>query len=604
MSIFVTAGGVALGTGNTAADLAAMTYTELNALTVAEMCALRNTHILLDPTPEINFQLEERSTASFEVWDREDHHTFEYGQEVVIRGTDDTDILFGGVIDSIQKTPISPDGGAGYCYSLSCIDYQALADRRQFFHAYESAAADTIVRDILAVLAEEGVTEGEIQAGPVLERIGFNGVSCAEAMQTACERSGFTWFISEEKKLYFIERATYPAAWDIVDGSEILFNPPPAITYGNPEYRNVQYLQSSYAETSSLTQNFKGDGKNQTFTVGFPIAKEPTVTLNSLPQTVGIKGVDISGYDWYWNEGENTVVQDTTGTVLTASDDLEITYIGYYKLITKVTESAEVTRQRLAQGFGTGKIEKTYKDITLKSQDTALEAAKAKLAHYATVGIQLEYDTLAGGLAVGTMQSVTLPILGLAATDMLIYSMKISWPDAVTTRTIQACQGPVNDSWQNLFCGIVQELKKQASAQAGEADVVQGLEEFSKDWLATDHPNPFIAVYPGTATPTDADFPCLEDADKLSYCVLYSGGVEFTRKPVTAQVIGTVEITTTVLFLAAEANDQVISHVGLWGGDGCTDTAGTGIEMSKYAYSKAKNSLESLQFDFVDSKDW
>jgi hypothetical protein len=438
----------------------------------------------------------------------------------------------------------------------------------------------------------------------LLERITFNGVSCAEAMQTCCERSGFTWFVSEEKKLYFLERATYPAAWNIVTGAEILLNPLPVITYGNPEYRNVQYLQSSNAETSERTEPIGCDGKNQTFTVGFPIAKEPTITLNSVAQTVGIKGVDVSGYDFYWNEGENTIFQDQAGTVPTASDDLEITYIGYYKLITKVTQSAEVTRQRLAQGFGTGKIEKSYKDISLKSQSTALEAAKAKLAHYATVGIQIEYDTMAGGLSVGTMQNVALPILGFAATDMLIYSMVISWPDAVTTRTIQVCQGPVNDSWQNLFCGIVQEMKKQASASAGEADVVQGLEEFSKDWASTDHPNPFIAVYPGTATPADVDFPCLADDDKLSYCVLYSAGVEFTRKIVTAQVIGAEEIDTTVLFLAAEGNSQVISHVGLWGGDACSSVAGTGIEMSKYAYAKTKNSLESLQFDFVDLKDW
>ena len=599
MSIMVSVAGVNLYTGRTTAEIALLTTTELAAMTVAEIYGLRNTHIVIDPSPDIRFQLEERSTATFEIYDAENHHVIEMGQEVIIRESSGLR-LYGGLVDTCKHIPISPTEGTGFFWDVTCIDYQALADRRQFFKGYVSATADEIARDILYVLSEEGVYEGEIQVGPILENISFNGVSLAEAMQTLCERAGFTWFINEYKQFYFIERTTYPAVWDIVDGSEILLDPMPALTYGNPEYRNVQYLQSSNAQTSSLTQHFQGDGKNQTFTVGFPLAQEPTIYLNSVLQTVGIKGVDVSGYMWYWNESDPTITQDTTGTPIASTDDLEVIYIGYYKLITKATQAAEVTRQRLAQGFGTGKIEKTYKDVSLKSQDTALEAAKAKLLHYATVGILLEYDTLTPDLAVGTIQNVTLPIVGLPATDMLIYAMDITFPQAVCTWSVQVCQGPVTDSWQNLFCGIVQDMKRQASEQAGEADVVQGLEEFTKTWLSSDHPNPFIAET-STATPADVDFPCLAEDDKLSYCVLYSSGVEFFRKQITTQTIHAAEIDSICLILAAEANGQAISHVGLWGGDAASDVAGTGIELEKIAFSRAaKTSLESFQLDWSD----
>ncbi len=56
--------------------------------------------------------------------------------------------------------------------------------------------------------------------------------------------------------------------------------------------------------------------------------------------------------------------------------------------------------------------------------------------------------------------------------------------------------------------------------------------------------------------------------------------------------------------LAAEANGTPITYVALWGGDGCSDTPGSGIEMSKHEYSKTKNVLESLQFDFEDIQGW
>ena len=158
----------------------------------------------------------------------------------------------------------------------------------------------------------------------------------------------------------------------------------------------------------------------------------------------------------------------------------------------------------------------------------------------------------------------------------------------------------MEDSCEKIFCRLADETKRQSAESLGEADVVQGLEEFSKVWTSSDHPNPFLSV-DSSGTPADIDFPCLTDADKLSYCVLYTGGVEFFRKPVTSQTIGATQIDTVCLVLAAEANGVAISHVGLWGGDGCSQTAGTGIEMETHAYVKTKTSLESLQFNFTDT---
>jgi len=600
MSIFVQIAGQKLYIGLMVSDLQPLSVAQMAAMQVYELQEFENTHVLADPVPTIDHRIEERSTATFDILDMEEHHSFEYGQEVLIR--DEQGRLFGGLIEEATVVRISPSEG-GLRHSIQCIDYHALADRRQFHAAYESETGGNIVRDILEILAEEGVTEGEIQPGELLENILFNYITCSEALDKAAELCGYTWFIDEFKRLYFIDRATYAADWGIQDGSEILEDSV-SVVNGNPEYRNVQYIQGGQAETSQQTESFVGDGTQKSFTVGYPLARVPTIYLNGELQTVGIKGIE-TDRDWYWNKGDATITQDQSATPISSSDVLTVQYTGAYKLIVKASQAAEITRQKVVQGFGSGKVEKTYSDSSLLTQDAALVSAKAKLLHYAKIGRKLQYSTLQPGLAAGVLQTVSLPVLGIDGSDMLITAVRITFDGGLTKYAIEAVEGPVEESWEMLFCGLAEEARRQQKESVGESDTVQGLEEFTKTWLASEHPNPFIRVYPG-CTPSDIDFPCLATADRLSYVVLYSNNIEFFRKPIALQTEsddGT-EIYTTCIILSQEANGVPIDAVALWGGDGCSMTPGSGIEMQKHSYSKTKNSLESLQLDFVSVKGW
>jgi len=602
MSLFITIAGQKLFSGMTVNEINDITIDAINSMTYIELNGYKNENVLLDPEPEIDYRLEERSTARFTVYDPNKQLYLDYGQEVIIE--DENYRLFGGIINDLERYPPNKNTSSGFLYDVSAIDYQALADRRQFFKAYETVNADDIAKDILTILKEEGVSVGIIQPGPSLTRVTFNGLSCAESLDKAAELSGFMWFIDENKKFYFIERKTYNAEWNVETGEEILWESSPKLKIGNPEYRNVQYVQAGNAETSPITQQFMGDGVNQTFTVGFPIAREPTVKLNGEQQTVGIKGVDVSGFDWYWNEGDPTITQEVNATPISSSDRLSVTYIGTFPLICRAAQYSEITRQKLSQGFGSGRIEKTYKDTSLKSQESATEAAVKKLLHYAVVGKSISYETILPNLAVGVIQTVNIPLLGLYNSKMLIYHIVVKF-EPVTTYYVEACEGPVDSSWEKIFCDMTKEIRNRASEAVGEADVVQGLEEFSKTWRDYEHPNPFIDVFPGSAKPSDVDFPCLADEDKLSYCVLYNeAGSEFFRKPITTQTRTDHLISTITLVLAAEGNDQTIGYVGLWGGDLCSDAPGSGIEMEKFAFTKRKLSLESLQLNMNDIRGW
>src|SRR5690606_91935 len=96
--------------------------------------------------------------------------------------------------------------------------------------------------------------------------------------------------------------------------------------------------------TDVLTEYKTGDGQNKTFTVGFPIAKVPTITLNDVPQTVGIKGLE-SGKDWYWNKGDPVITQDNDATPLEPTDTLKIEYQGEYDIIIFVNDLADIAQR-------------------------------------------------------------------------------------------------------------------------------------------------------------------------------------------------------------------------------------------------------------------
>ena len=92
------------------------------------------------------------------------------------------------------------------------------------------------------------------------------------------------------------------------------------------QYRNRQYLTGARAETSEQVEEFVGDGTRRTFTVGFPISREPTVYRNGVAQTVGVKADSAANTaQWFWTNADPVLTQGneegiTTWPVSSAGD--------------------------------------------------------------------------------------------------------------------------------------------------------------------------------------------------------------------------------------------------------------------------------------------
>ena len=404
---------------------------------------------------DVDSRIEERSTAKFIIEDRLGTKTYQNGQPVEIRD-DDGNTIFKGIIDSCVQDSISPVG-VGLWHVVKCADWHYLADKRIAAESYEDKTAGFIVDDLITnYLAAEGVSTGEVQGGATLGAVIINYIRVSDALDKLAEVSGFIWYINADKELYFVERSTTTAPWnvDTSDADNKVIKGSTNLSSANPKYRNSQFVLGGQAQTSSQVETQKGDGEKTAFATGFPIAKEPTIEVDTgggfVTKTVGIKGVE-TGKDWYWSKGEAIVTQDTGGTPLSSTDEIKVTYIGLYEVIVQAQDEDAIADRLAIEGAGTGIVEAVADEPTIDDQDTAIDSALAKIAKFSPDAQVYKFQTERLGLAPGQLTQVTDSKYSLSSVEMLIESVRYRRKKAGYRCTVQAIVGPEQGSWSKFF---------------------------------------------------------------------------------------------------------------------------------------------------------
>ena len=420
----------------------------------------------------IDDQIEERSIATFSIPDRYYAYSFHRGEPIVI--TDRDGPVFAGVINVPDKTMVSPDGLL--IHSIQCIDWTYLADKRLAACSYEDKTCGYMVEDLITTyLAAEGVTVGEVQAGAIILNTVISYVHVSAALDALKQQAGFTWWIDIDKKLYFIDRSTYTSPWvitttDIIKGSA-------KWSGGNPAYRNTQYIRGGKGITTLQTETRTGDGQNRSLAMGFPLAKAPTITVDAVAQTVGIKGLD-TAKDFYWSKGDSVLYAE-----IAPGDGLSVVvaYYGQYDIIAKSEDASQIAAQLLLEGAGSGIVEDVLDDNTISSIDSAFELAASTLADYCRDAEQFVFATTREGLAVGQLATITYPQLGLNASEMLISAIKTVLLVDTVTYYVTAIKGPLLGSWTQLFKRIA-ETKVYNQLNVGGDSTLALVSTQNEDW--------------------------------------------------------------------------------------------------------------------------
>jgi hypothetical protein len=457
-------------------------------------------YTILKDSLSIETRIEERSTASFTVIDLDNEYEFSEGFPVELYNNSDVR-LFGGQVDSVRSYRV----GDGRFHEISCADYHYLADKRRAAVSYTDKTAGYIVADLWnTYLVPEEVLSGEIQEGPLIKEMVVNYARVSDALDVLAEKAGFIWYIDENKALYFIDRATNAAPWNFTN---LKATNTPTLTNGNPQYRNRQYVIGT-SITEEQVELFTGDGETKSFTVGYPIALVPTITIGELPASVGIKGVEVDK-DFYWAKGDSIITSDIApdmGLVV------QVLYQGTYPVVVLSSDPGAILAKADIERSGTGYVEDIADDAGTTSVDAAWELAASRLQKYCRDSRRFDYQTETTGLFPGQLQHVTYPLLGLDD-DFLIESVLIHKDSNVFVYDVTCIEGPEMGSWSKFFKTLADQAKTimdRINVGLGDTVVILAQADEIEGWAETHTETVYVCSTPGPAlVPANSGlYPC------------------------------------------------------------------------------------------------
>lgn len=425
---------------------------------MARTLEIDSTEVYYSPDWSVNKQINQIATASFTVVDKLTLTEINIGDSIEL--FDGATKVFSGIIKEVAEVEDMPNV---LYYNISASDNNALADKRLIASSTVGDTAETIIRDeILPILAEEGVTEGTITCATVIKKATFNRIKASECLNQLKDLTGFTWFINNDKELNFIDPSTNVASFTLSDSIQHSgFNR----TRNLDTYRNIQYVRGGRGRTNTQSNEAptpEPDGISRKFIVRFPIAEKPTITINSVDVSagdIGINGLD-TGKEWYFGFNSNIITQDTSETVLTSSDTIEITYTGLYDLLSISEDLAEIATRQTAETGTSGKYEILNEEKSIDDADQALQFSEGLIEKYAKITNKISFNTEYASVEPGELLPVVKTLYGINE-SFLIENVTIFAIDSATIGySVSGLSGESVGGWEDFFKQIINTGKK------------------------------------------------------------------------------------------------------------------------------------------------
>ena len=540
---------------------------------------------LVVDTLTIDNRIEERTTATFMVDDADFLGDFAKGMPVIIEEKVNSvwEIIFQGVVEQAERTIIAKWGTeTPYTrYLMDCIDYHYAADKRVAARSYQDEPVQNIVNDLFTeYLEDEGISIGNIDDGITLDEAVFNYVKVSDALDNLAEQTGFWWLIDENKQLQFLERGTNVAPWTATQADAR--HGTIKVKSENPRYRNRQIIKNAKDLTSVQTERQRADGETQSFTVGYPVARVPTVSISTdggstwIAQTVGIKGLS-EGDDWYWSAGDPTITQEPGDPPLNEGDIFRAEYQGEFPIVIISRDPDAIIDRQTVEGGGTGLVEDVKSRSELTTREAGFQLAAQLIDKYGSVGQIISFRTTKKGLRPGQLLTVDFPDYKIND-QFLIESVTATDEQAKNILyTISAIQGPEVRSWANLFKAILQEASAAVRVGIGADESLVIPYQFEKQWTEAESPNIFTERNLSEGLdPANDLFPRFDPNDRVKYIEWMDGATVKGRKAVT-QVSDDNTTLFSISFLSPSEGDGTITDIRWVAGIEATATIGTGI---------------------------
>ena len=415
-----------------------------------------------------------------------ENESLNLGQPVYLTSADPSvGDIFGGLIDAIVVSNQMQSSGGGtlsigsglgsptnaagenvFSYSITCASWDQISSRRvvqpERATSYQNTDA-SIIFNLLVVthLNDESVAfENDIPPVSIspfvsgLPAIDFAvpaGSYVADLLnqlvsQITTPDATYYWYTDEWKTIHLSERAVTAAPWQVEDsnGSDANVLVSVSAAASHNLLANDAYVIATEMLTISFVTDFVGDNTSTSFNVSNPIQAPPSITLNAVPQTVGVLNID-TGMQWYWSQGSTAITQGI-GTILTPSDTLQVAYQSSTPGVGVAFNNTGLTAIEATEGMGA-----LYQSSTTYSKPVSqadlLDYAQALANINGVVPVTLSLTTLRGGLKTGQVQTITIADLGQFNGQYLISAINMTTVNNVIVWNYTAVDGSNIGGW-------------------------------------------------------------------------------------------------------------------------------------------------------------
>lgn len=319
--------------------------------------------------------------------------------------------LFSGDITSVDS-PSFATGKEVIRVRLQIDSLEARAKRRRVSISKDDCLTHEIVTDIFNYyLSEEGITLGTIST-TVRSYDNWNAsfYSAFDALNELADDVGGQWYISPDKKFYFVLKTDIPSipAPSRITGLRL--------TESAGDIRTQQTVVGAKEETSNQMQSLYWVADTYNVTLNYQVSEMIGITINGVPAGIGVIGVDDEDVSktFLYQFAQRVINVNRSATVTPEVGDLVvITYKGFYDIV--IVNINEALKAEIASLSGSsGIIENILSDETIESDTDADNKANALLDENGerTQEISCEYPGVSG-TDVGTAWEVNYPELGI-----------------------------------------------------------------------------------------------------------------------------------------------------------------------------------------------
>lgn len=345
---------------------------------------------------------DEQNTLTFSLINRSGLGIPQNDQEIIIT-MDGGERLFAGKITTVNINSVLETGALKV--DISCVDYVRLLDSNLVNKGYTGYTDKEIIEDVISTYCPGfGITTDNVIEGVTIDQINFNYVQPSQVFRRICDLTGRNWFIDYDKDIHYFPLTTDAAPFNINSSSAQYFDL--NISKDASQIKNRVYVRGGTRLSDATTHSQKGDGVKRQFILPDK-PHDVSITVNGTPKTVGIKNVNLSGFDFYVNFQEKYVEQDSGAGILGTGDTLAVNYTYDIPILVAVEDSVSIAAN--------GQKEFAIFDKSISTQQAARDRASAELTDYASNLIEGGFKTFTHGFKSGQYLNINLSTYGVNA---------------------------------------------------------------------------------------------------------------------------------------------------------------------------------------------